>query len=74
LLGWLEWRKASNNNNYFITLHYFKSPLGRPRCRWVDNTKMDLQATGWGVDWIGVAQDRDKLTDRVEAVMNFLVQ
>jgi len=35
---------------------------------------MDLQATGWGVDWIGVAQDRDKLTDRVEAVMNFLVQ
>jgi hypothetical protein len=37
-----------------------KRPLGRPRCRWVDNIKMDLLEIGWGgVDWIGLAQDRD---------------
>jgi hypothetical protein len=36
-------------------------PLGRPRCRWVDNIKMDLLEIGWGgVDWSGLAQDRDK--------------
>jgi hypothetical protein len=38
-----------------------KRPLGRPRRRWVDNIKMDLIEMGWGcVDWIGLAQDRDK--------------
>jgi hypothetical protein len=36
-------------------------PLGRPRCRWEDNIKMDLQELGCGgVDWIGLAQDRDR--------------
>jgi hypothetical protein len=39
-----------------------KSPLGRPRRRWKDNIKMDLQEVGWGiVDWIDLAQDRDRL-------------
>jgi hypothetical protein len=38
-----------------------KRPLGRPRRTWVDNIKMDLLEIGWGrVDWIGLAQDRDK--------------
>jgi hypothetical protein len=38
-----------------------KRALGRPRCRWVDNIKMDLLEIGWGgVDWIGLAKDRDK--------------
>jgi hypothetical protein len=37
-----------------------KRPLGRPRCRCVDNIKMDLRETGWdGVDWIDLALDRD---------------
>ena len=37
-----------------------KRPLGRPRRRWVDNIRMDLQEMGCGhVDWIGLAQDRD---------------
>jgi len=37
-----------------------KRPLGRPRRRWVDNIRMDLQEVGCGyVDWIGLAQDRD---------------
>jgi hypothetical protein len=38
-----------------------KRPLGRPRRRWVDNIKIDLREIGWdGVDWIGMAQDRDQ--------------
>jgi hypothetical protein len=37
-----------------------KRPLGRPRRRWVDNTRMDLGEVGWGdVEWIGLAQDRN---------------
>jgi hypothetical protein len=36
-----------------------KKPPGRPRCRWVDNIKMDLRGIGWdGMDWINLAQDR----------------
>jgi hypothetical protein len=36
-------------------------PLGRPRRRWVHNITMDLVEVGWGdVDWIGLAQDRDR--------------
>ena len=38
-----------------------KRPLGRPRRRWVDNIRMDLQEVGCGyVDWIGLAQERDR--------------
>ena len=40
-----------------------KRPLGRPRCRWGDNIKMDRQEVGWGgggMYWIELAQDRDR--------------
>ena len=48
-----------------------KRPLGRPRRRWVDNTKMDLQVVGCGdVDWIDLAPNRDRWRGRVNAVMN----
>jgi hypothetical protein len=48
-----------------------KRPLGRPRCRWLDNIKMDLLEIGWGgVEWIGLGQDRDKWRALVKAVMN----
>ena len=51
-----------------------KRPLGRPRRRWEDNIKMDLQETGCGVtDFIELAQDRDRWWARVNAVMNFRV-
>jgi hypothetical protein len=51
-----------------------KRPLGRPRRRWVDNIKMNLLEIGWGgVDWIGLAQDRDKWRALVNAVMNLRV-
>jgi transcription termination factor 2 len=51
-----------------------KRPLGRPRCRWVDNIKMDLREIGWdGVDWIKLAQDRDQWRALVNTVMNLPV-
>ena len=51
-----------------------KRPLGRPRSRWVDNIRMDLQEVGCGyMDWIGLAQDRDRWRTLVIAVMNFRV-
>ena len=51
-----------------------KRPLGRPRRRWVDNIRMDLQEVGCGyMDWIGLAQDRDRWRTLVSAVMNFRV-
>ena len=51
-----------------------KRPLGRPRRRWVDNSRMDLQEVGCGyVDWIGLAQDRDRWQTLVSAVMNIRV-
>jgi len=51
-----------------------KRPLGKPRCRWEDNIKMDLQEVGCGVmDWIELAQDRDRWLALVNAVMNIWV-
>jgi hypothetical protein len=54
--------------------HEGKRPLGRPWCRWEDNIKMDLQEVGCGgMDWIELAQDRDKWRAIVNAVMNIRV-
>jgi len=51
-----------------------KRPLGRPRRRWKDNIKMDLQEVGCGVmDWIELAQHRDRWRAVVNAVMNLRV-
>jgi len=51
-----------------------KRPLGRPRERRVDNIRMDLQEVGCGyMDWIGLAQDRDRWRTLVSAVMNLWV-
>jgi hypothetical protein len=51
-----------------------KRPLGRPRRRWVDNIRMNLQEVGCGrVDWIGLAQVRDRWRTLVSAVMNLWV-
>jgi len=51
-----------------------RRPLGRPRRRWADNIMMDLQEVGCGyMDWIGLAQDRDRWRTLVSAVMNLRV-
>ena len=51
-----------------------KRPLGRPRRRWDDNIKMDLQEVGRGCgDWMKLAKDRDRWQARVNTVMNFRV-
>ena len=50
-----------------------KRPLGRPRRRWEDNIKMDLQEVGGSGDWMELAQDRDRWRALVNTVMNFWV-
>ena len=51
-----------------------RRPLGRPRHRWVDNIRTDLQELGCGyVDWIGLAQDRDRWQTLVSVVINLWV-
>jgi len=48
--------------------------FGRHRCGWEDNIKMYIQAVGFGgIDWVDVAQDRDRWRAFVNVVMNFLV-
>ena len=51
-----------------------KRPLGRPRRRWVDNIRSDLQEVGCGyMDWIGLAQVRDRWRKLLSALMNLRV-
>jgi len=51
-----------------------RRPLGRPRRRWEDNIRMDLREVGCGrVDWMELAQDRDRWRALVSAVMNLRV-
>jgi hypothetical protein len=51
-----------------------KRPMGRRRCRWVDDINMDLGGIGWdGRDWIKLYQDRDQWRALVNTIMNFRV-
>jgi hypothetical protein len=52
-----------------------RSSLGRPRRRWEDGIRMDLEEIGWlgGVEWIHLAQDRDRWRALVNAVLNLRV-
>jgi hypothetical protein len=51
-----------------------KRLLGKPRHRWVDNIRLDLGEVGWGdVDWIGLAQDKDRWRALVNSVLIFRV-
>ena len=70
---------TERDKNVFVTLRMQvlvgkpegKRPLGRPRRRWEDNIKMDLQEMGSGsMDWIELAQNRDRWRARVNALMN----
>jgi hypothetical protein len=51
-----------------------RRPLGRPRCRWLDNIRIYLVEVLWGdVDWTGLAQDREKWKALVNSVLNLWV-
>ena len=50
-----------------------KRPLGRPRRRWEDNIRLDLQEVGGGGDWMELANDRDRWQALVNMAMNFRV-
>ena len=51
-----------------------KRPLGRPRRKWEDNITMNLQEVGcWGMDWIELAEDRDRWRTLVNGVMNLRI-
>jgi hypothetical protein len=67
-------REKRNAYRIFVGKPERKGPLGRPRCRWVENIKIDLREKGWdGMDWIDLAQDRDQWRALVNMVMNFQV-
>jgi hypothetical protein len=69
-------RMEENRNAYRLLVGKpeGKSPLGRPRRRWVDNIRMDLGEVGWSdVDWIGLAKDRNRLRALVNFVLNLRV-
>jgi ribosome biogenesis protein Nip4 len=60
--------------NSFVGRPEGRRPLGRPRRRWEDNIKMDLREIGFGdVDWIHLAQNRDRWRAVVNTVMNLRV-
>jgi len=62
------------NYVYFNHLTEGKRPLGRPRRRWEDNIKMDLQEVGrGGMDWIDLSEDRDRWRALVNAIMNLRI-
>jgi hypothetical protein len=59
----------------FFTSKLNFAPLGKPRRRWKDNIRLDVREEGCGgMDWIGLAQDRDRWRAIVNAVMNPRVQ
>jgi hypothetical protein len=61
-------------NSVLVGKPEVKRPLGRPRRRWEDNVRMDLEEVGCGCDeWIGLAQDRDRWRAHVSAVRNLRV-
>jgi hypothetical protein len=67
-------REKMNTYRLLVEKLEGRRPLGRPRRRWLDNIRMDLVDVGWGdVDWIGLAQHRDKLRALVNSVLNLRV-
>jgi len=67
------WRVWVRRGGYRVLLGIpeGRRPLGRPRRRWVDNIRIDLQEVRCGyMDWIGLVQDKDRWRTLVSAVMN----
>jgi len=75
-MGWACGAYGSGEGVYRVLMEKpeGKRPLERPRRRWVDNIRTDRQEVGCGyMDWIGLAQDRDRRWTLVSAVMNLRV-
>jgi hypothetical protein len=77
-MGWAEhvarMEKMINAYNILVGKPERKRQLGRRRCRWDDNIRIDLRGIVWeGVDWIHLAQDRDHWRADVNTVMNLQV-
>jgi hypothetical protein len=71
-LGWMGEKR--NAYRLLVGKPEGKRPLGRPRRRWVDSIRMDLEEVGWGdVDWIGLAQDRNRWRALVNSVLNQVI-
>ena len=69
---WRVWVEARGVHRVLVGKPEGERPLGRPRHRWEDNIKMDLQEVGEGCgDWMELAQDREKWWALVSTVMNF---
>jgi hypothetical protein len=66
--------KKRNTYRLLVGKPMGKRPLGRPRRRWVDNIRMDLGEVGWDdVEWIGLAQDRNRWRALLNSVLNLRV-
>jgi hypothetical protein len=71
---WHEMGEKRNVYRLLVGKPEGKRSLGRPRCMWIDNIKMDLLEIGVSVvDWIGLAQDRYRWRSLVNSVMNLRV-
>jgi len=71
---WRIWVRRGGVYRVLVGKPEGKRPLGRPRRRLVNNIRMDLWEVGCGyMDWIGLAQDRDRWRTLASAVMNLRV-
>jgi hypothetical protein len=73
---WHAWERGLTVLRVLVGEPKGKRPLEKPRCRWEDGIKMDLGKIGLGgggVEWIHLAQDRDRLRAVVNAAMNLRV-
>jgi hypothetical protein len=73
-MGWACRSKGGKEECILVEKPEGKRPVGSPRREWVDKIKMDLRQIAWdGVDWIDLAQDRDKGSALVTTLMNLRV-
>jgi hypothetical protein len=70
---WRVWGEGRSAHRVLVGKPEGKRTLGRPRRRWEDNIKMDLQEVGGGGDWMELAQVTDRWRALVNTVMNFRV-
>jgi hypothetical protein len=75
-VGWAcsTYEKRRGVHRVLVGKHARKRPVGRPRRRWEGNIKMDVQEVGYeGMDWIDLAQDRERWRALVNVLMNVRV-